>query len=170
MKIIGIDTGREGAIAILQYPPLKIIDIFNFPLTKIGNRTLIDAHLLNNILSKKLSPLDDIACIIEKVDGILHGIEFHKGISKRIFSFGVYYGITLSVISQWTPVLVLRTAQSWRRKYTKTKWKGSKKQQKNISCKLATTLFPQSKQMLIRKRVIDHNRAEALLIAYSYLL
>ncbi len=178
MKIVGIDPGINGAISILQFSPIKLLDVFNFPTIKIENRKIIYHEKLVERLRNNLDKnSDEIICCVEKVDGIIFNSKIYdkKGLLgkfKRSFSFGVSYGIALSSIVEFSPSYEFLTVKRWRGRYTKTKWSGSKYNQKKISCELAKTLFPNDINMLIPKgcRVINHDRAESLLIAYSYLL
>ena len=73
MKIIGIDPGISGAIAILQNS--KVLGIFDMPVMSEGkkNKRQINSAQLVNIIKENTNPKEDIAVVVEQVNKCLVG-------------------------------------------------------------------------------------------------
>ena len=70
MKIIGIDPGLSGAIAILENN--KVLRIFDMPVMAEGkkNKRQINSALLVNILKDNISNNEEISVVIEQVNAM----------------------------------------------------------------------------------------------------
>ena len=67
MRIIGIDPGLSGGIAILD--DLKIFDVFDMPIMSEGkkNKNQLNSAQLVNIIKKHILPNGDTFVIVEQV-------------------------------------------------------------------------------------------------------
>ena len=70
MRIIGIDPGLSGGIAILD--DLKIFDIYDMPIMSEGkkNKNQLNSAQLVNIIKKNLIPNVDTFLIVEQVSAM----------------------------------------------------------------------------------------------------
>lgn len=139
MIYIGIDPGLHGAIAILEGK--KVRGLFDMPLTD----GTYDPREIYGLL------LDAYNGSVGKVIGIEAVYRF----PKISMGFGLLVGVA-SVVPHSTVIKI--PPRRWQ------KWHGIKKADKDLSRELAIKLFPMYADRLARK--MDHNRAEALLIAY----
>ena len=69
MKIIGIDPGLSGAIAILEN--YKVLNIFDMPVMSEGkkNKRQLNSALLVNLLKQNIASDEDVAIVVEQVTG-----------------------------------------------------------------------------------------------------
>ena len=147
MYYTGCDPGMTGAIAILTNPP-GLFDVFallDIPMQKTAGfkKPWYNAPAIHHIFRSK---------------PMIVGIEESYRFPKLCKGIGILWACACLCPSV-TRVIMLRP-QQWQ------KWAGIKKADKNVSIEIARKLFPSQQRMLSRK--LDHNRAEALLIA-SYI-
>jgi len=70
MKIIGIDPGLSGAIAVLENN--KVLNIFDMPVMSEGKknkRQLNSAHLVN-LIKENINSNDEISVVVEQVNAM----------------------------------------------------------------------------------------------------
>ena len=70
MKIIGIDPGLNGAIAILENN--KVLNLFDMPVMAEGKknkRQLNSAHLVN-LIKESINSNEEIAVVVEQVNAM----------------------------------------------------------------------------------------------------
>ena len=86
MKIIGIDPGLSGAIAILENN--KVLRIFDMPVMseEKKNKRQINSALLVNILKDNISNNEEISVVIEQVNAMPG-----QGVTS-MFNFGQTFG------------------------------------------------------------------------------
>ena len=86
MRIIGIDPGLSGGIAILD--DLKIFDIYDMPIMSEGkkNKNQLNSAQLVNIIRKNLIPNGDTFLIVEQVSAMPG-----QGVTS-MFNFGQTFG------------------------------------------------------------------------------
>jgi hypothetical protein len=167
---IGIDPGKDGAMAILINEKILVYDFDD----EKGVKKLKE-------LNKKGV---ELFAVIEKVNAM------PKQGRSSIFKFGTNFGIWQGRLEILGVRMALISPQKWqndmydykpnkpplpkRYDHSKLSDKDFKKLQtkisnerkniaKNFSLEFARREFPQAKQFLLRKK--DHNRAEALIIA-----
>ena len=70
MKIIGIDPGLSGAIAILENN--KVLNIFDMPVMAEGkkNKRQLNSALLVELLKENITNKDEVAVIVEQVNAM----------------------------------------------------------------------------------------------------
>ena len=157
--VVGIDPGKTGAIAWIERDgTVGLMDMQDNPYGQAGDviSLLLRLHSTHN---------DYVTVWIEKVSAMPK-----QGVSST-FSFGTSYGAVIGGVAGASACGVIVTL----RYVTPRKWwqavksagalaKRGKTISKEDKLSLARELFPQLADMLKRKK--DHNRADALLIAY----
>ncbi len=152
--IIGIDPGKSGGLAVLD--GMKVSTLVNTPTSKEGIRGY-DIEQMVALLSN-YEP-HKVTVFMEKVGGAPIGGN-RKG-AQGMFSFGLGVGVWMGIIETLGFNLVLVTPQAWKKvMFRKTGY------DKKASVIMAKELFPNADLKPGRKRVDDHNLAEALLIAF----
>ena len=65
MKIIGIDPGLSGAIAVLENN--KVLNIFDIPVMSEGkkNKRQLNSSLLVNLLKENINKEEEVAVVVE---------------------------------------------------------------------------------------------------------
>ena len=86
MKIIGIDPGLSGAIAVLENN--KVINIFDIPVMSEGkkNKKQLNSALLVNLLKENINKDEEVAVVIEQVNAMPG-----QGVTS-MFNFGQTFG------------------------------------------------------------------------------
>ena len=86
MKVIGIDPGLSGAIAILQ--DNKVIKVFDMPVMADGkkNKRQLNSSQLTNIIKQNTSKGEEIAVVVEQVNAMPG-----QGVTS-MFNFGQSFG------------------------------------------------------------------------------
>jgi crossover junction endodeoxyribonuclease RuvC len=147
--IVGIDPGIKGAAAVIDNDG-KMADVIDLPtLTVDGDRREIDTAALFEWLARQVKPR---RIIIEHVHSMPH--DGHVG----AFKFGMTYGMIRAICMRVTPNVELVKPALWREYFDLLG------QDKEASRMLAQRLFPTMFDKLTRQ--MDHNRAEAMLIAW----
>ena len=95
MRIIGIDPGLSGAIAILD--GLKIFDMFDMPVMSEGkkNKNQLNSAQLVNIIKGHILSNDDTFVIVEQVSampgqGVTSMFNFVKNLFENSIVVGIY--------------------------------------------------------------------------------
>lgn len=149
--ILGIDPGKFGALAAIC--PLGGIEIFDCPLlqTQVNKKR---KDVLNFAeLCALLKPYARVAvAAIEDVNSFGMG-------RQSAFRFGVNVGAWSAACAAFDIPLVKVRPQQWKHDLELDS-------DKDRAREYAKLLFPSSKPYLTRKK--DHDRAEALLIAYWF--
>ena len=85
MKIIGIDPGLSGAIAITQNN--KVLEIYDMPvIQKVKNKKQINSAQLVNIIKQSVNSNEEIAVVVEQVNAMPG-----QGVTS-MFNFGQTFG------------------------------------------------------------------------------
>jgi len=146
MRVLGIDPGLTGAWAVVNGDDLEAIQ--DMPVWKPGKREMIDPR----VLSDQLRMAEFGKIIIEKAQPMPK-----QGVSST-FRYGRCMGIIEAVAYHFeVPVHFISPVQ-WKRKARLIK------QDKDMSRALARTLWPKFDERF--RKVKDHGKAEAALIAY----
>lgn len=164
MRVVGVDPGTSGALAMLDTDTGKVA-IIDMPTrtyaragkkTKAAVRKFVDGHKVCRWL-QKYEP--DVA-IIESVHSF--GNEGRASLAKFLTAFGVVLG---SVQSFMGDAHILVTPPVWKRRLNLIG------KPKEASYRLACKLFPAYRKLMVGPRGgAKVDRAEALLIAYQYTL
>ena len=86
MKIIGIDPGLSGGIAVLENN--KVLNIFDMPVMSEGkkNKRQLNSAQLVNLIKENITPNEDTAVIVEQVNAMPG-----QGVTS-MFNFGQTFG------------------------------------------------------------------------------
>ena len=147
MILIGIDPGKNGAIAVMDLIGCRM-SVFDMPIIPVGSsksRTEVDGRAIADMV-----PEGDVICYIEDVWSLPH--DGHVG----AFNFGDKYGAVKGVMAALDVPLFRILPATWKKKM-------GCPADKNGARKLAMKLFPAFVDDFAR--VKDDGRAEAALIA-----
>mgnify|MGYP001409081034 CR=1 len=150
MRIIGIDPGLSGGIAILD--DLKIFDLFDMPIMSEGkkNKNQLNSAQLVNIIKKNIIS-EETFVIVEQVSAMPG-----QGVTS-MFNFGQTFGSIKGICAALNlPIFYVRP----------TKWKKHFElinSSKDASRTKAIEMYPSISDRLSRKK--DVNKADAILIA-----
>ena len=150
MRIIGIDPGLSGGIAILD--DLKIYDVFDMPIMSEGkkNKNQLNSAQLVNIIKKHIVAGDTFV-IAEQVSAMPG-----QGVTS-MFNFGQTFGSIKGICAALNlPIFYVRP----------TKWKKHFElinSSKDASRTKVIEMYPSISARLSKKK--DVNKADAILIA-----
>ena len=150
MRIIGIDPGLSGAVAILD--DLKVFDMFDMPIMSEGkkNKNQLNSAQLVNIIKKHIVSGNTFV-IVEQVSAMPG-----QGVTS-MFNFGQTFGSIKGICAALNlPIFYVRP----------TKWKKHFElinSSKDASRTKAIEMYPHISPRLSRKK--DVNKADAILIA-----
>lgn len=147
MRLIGIDPGNEGAIAVLDDG--RFVTVYDMPLMANGKKQQINPYALSSVLATANRIDVETAVVLEKV-GAMPG----QGVTS-MFNFGMGYGAIQGVVAALGMQLRLVTPQAWKKRA------GLLRREKDQARTLAQQLYPSAP--LARKK--DVGRADAILIA-----
>ncbi len=154
MKIIGIDPGISGAIAILQNS--KVLGIFDMPVMSEGkkNKRQINSAQLVNIIKENLKNDDEVAVIVEQVNAMPG-----QGVTS-MFNFGQTFGAIKGVCAALKlPIFFVRPSK-WKKHFELIN------SSKDSSRTKAIEMYPYLSKELSKKK--DVNKSDAILIARFY--
>lgn len=142
MIYIGIDPGKSGAMAMLEYlgEDLQRVSVLPFD---------------EKVYSKELGDISDCpsCCCLERV-----GAMPKQGVTS-MFNFGENYGFIQGLLTAYSIPYELVTPQRWKKVFGVTK-------DKNSSIDVCKRLFPSVKLRRTNRCKADHDgMAEALLMA-----
>tara|TARA_B100000427_G_C15385135_1_gene540698 strand:- start:167 stop:655 length:489 start_codon:yes stop_codon:yes gene_type:complete len=150
MRIIGIDPGLSGGIAILD--DLKIFDLFDMPIMAEGkkNKNQLNSAQLVNIIKKNIIS-GSTSVIVEQV-GAMPG----QGVTS-MFNFGQTFGSIKGICAALNlPIFFVRPAK-WKKHFELIN------SSKDSSRTKVIEMYPSVSEKLSRKK--DVNKADAILIA-----
>ena len=86
MKIIGIDPGLSGAIAVLENN--KVLNMFDMPVMSEGkkNKRQLNSALLVNLIKENIENSVEVAVVVEQVNAMPG-----QGVTS-MFNFGQTFG------------------------------------------------------------------------------
>ena len=152
MRIIGIDPGLSGGIAILD--DLKIYDLFDMPIMPEGKKNknqLNSAQLVNIIKKNILKDNQNTFVIVEQVSAMPG-----QGVTS-MFNFGQTFGAIKGICaSLGLPIFYVRPAK-WKKHFELLN------SSKDASRTKVIEMYPSFSEQLRKKK--DVNKADAILIA-----
>ena len=151
MRIIGIDPGLSGGIAILD--DLKIYDIFDMPIMSEGkkNKNQLNSAQLVNILNKHVLKKENTFVIVEQVSAMPG-----QGVTS-MFNFGHTFGSIKGICAALgLPIFYVRPAK-WKKHFELIN------SSKDASRTKVIEMYPSISSRLTKKK--DVNKADAILIA-----
>ena len=150
MRIIGIDPGLSGGIAVLD--DLKIFEIFDMPIMSEGkkNKNQLNSAQLVNIIKKHII-LGKTFVIVEQVSAMPG-----KGVTS-MFNFGQTFGSIKGICAALgLPIFYVRPAK-WKKHFELIN------SSKDASRTKVIEMYPSISSRLTKKK--DVNKADAILIA-----
>ena len=154
MKIIGIDPGLSGAIAVLENN--KVLNIFDIPVMSEGkkNKRQLNSALLVNLLKENINKEEEVAVVVEQVNAMPG-----QGVTS-MFNFGQTFGAIKGVCAAMgLPIFFVRPSK-WKKHYELIN------ASKDSSRTKAIEMYPSLSDQLSKKK--DVNKSDAILIARFY--
>ena len=152
MKIIGIDPGLSGGIAILKNN--KIEDIFDMPVMSEGkkNKRQLNSAQLVNLLKNSID--EETIVVVEQVNAMPG-----QGVTS-MFNFGQTFGAIKGICAALgLPIFFVRPAK-WKKHFELIN------SSKDASRTKAIEMYPSISDQLSKKK--DVNKSDAILIARFY--
>ena len=154
MKILGIDPGLSGAIAILE--DKKVVGIFDMPVMAEGkkNKRQLNSAQLVNIIRENIGNNDETAVVVEQVNAMPG-----QGVTS-MFNFGQTFGAIKGVCAALElPIFFVRPSK-WKKHFELIN------SSKDSSRTKAIEMYPYLSNQLSKKK--DVNKSDAILIARFY--
>jgi len=151
MKIIGIDPGLSGAIAILKNN--KVLNIFDIPVMSEGkkNKRQLNSALLVNLLKENITKEEEVAVVVEQVNAMPG-----QGVTS-MFNFGQTFGALKGICAALElPIFFVRPSK-WKKHFELIN------SSKDASRTKAIEMYPKLSIQLSKKK--DVNKSDAILIA-----
>jgi len=151
MKIIGIDPGLSGAIAILENN--KVLNIFDMPVMSEGkkNKRQLNSALLVSLLKENIGQSEEVSIVVEQVNAMPG-----QGVTS-MFNFGQTFGAIKGVCAALElPIFFVRPSK-WKKYFELIN------SSKDSSRTKAIEMYPMLSKQLSKKK--DVNKSDAILIA-----
>jgi crossover junction endodeoxyribonuclease RuvC len=151
MKIIGIDPGLSGAIAILENN--KVINIFDIPVMTEGkkNKRQLNSALLVNMIKDNVNLHEEVLVVVEQVNAMPG-----QGVTS-MFNFGQTFGAIKGICAALElPIFFVRPSK-WKKHFELIN------SSKDSSRTKAIEMYPKLSHQLSKKK--DVNKSDAILIA-----
>jgi Holliday junction resolvasome, endonuclease subunit len=151
MKVIGIDPGLSGAIAILEDG--KVQNIFDMPVMAEGkkNKRQLNSAQLVNIIKENTKINEEILVVVEQVNAMPG-----QGVTS-MFNFGQTFGAIKGVCAALKlPIFFVRPSK-WKKHFELIN------SSKDASRTKVIEMFPVLSNQLSKKK--DVNKSDAILIA-----
>ena len=154
MRIIGIDPGLSGAIAILE--DSKIKELFDMPVMPDGkkNKIQLNSALLVKLIKDNIEDLEKTVMVVEQVNAMPG-----QGVTS-MFNFGQTFGAIKGICAALgLPIFLVRPAK-WKKHFELIN------SSKDASRTKAIEMYPSASEQLSKKK--DVNKSDAILIARYY--
>ena len=151
MKIIGIDPGLSGAIAVLE--DNKVLNIFDIPVMSEGkkNKRQLNSALLVSLLKENINKDEEVAVVVEQVNAMPG-----QGVTS-MFNFGQTFGALKGICAALElPIFFVRPSK-WKKHFELIN------SSKDASRTKAIEMYPKLSNQLSKKK--DVNKSDAILIA-----
>jgi crossover junction endodeoxyribonuclease RuvC len=151
MKIIGIDPGLTGAIAIMENN--KVLSMFDMPVMSDGkkNKRQLNSAQLVKILNDNILKNEEISVVVEQVNAMPG-----QGVTS-MFNFGQTFGAIKGVCAALgLPIFFVRPSK-WKKHFELIN------SSKDSSRTKAIEMYPSLSDDLAKKK--DVNKSDAILIA-----
>ena len=151
MKIIGIDPGLSGAIAVLE--DIKVLSLFEMPVMAEGkkNKRQLNSSQLVNIIKENTNDDEEIAVIVEQVNAMPG-----QGVTS-MFNFGQTFGALKGICAALElPIFFVRPSK-WKKHFELIN------SSKDASRTKVIEMYPKLSNQLAKKK--DVNKSDAILIA-----
>jgi crossover junction endodeoxyribonuclease RuvC len=154
MKIIGIDPGLSGAIAIIEENKIK--ELFDMPVMSDGkkNKRQLNSALLVKLIKDNIEDLENTVMVVEQVNAMPG-----QGVTS-MFNFGQTFGAIKGICAALgLPIFLVRPAK-WKKHFELIN------SSKDASRTKAIEMYPSISEQLSKKK--DVNKSDAILIARYY--
>ena len=154
MKILGIDPGLSGAIAILEKK--KVLNLFDMPVMAEGkkNKKQLNSAQLVNIIKENSVGGEEIVVVVEQVNAMPG-----QGVTS-MFNFGQTFGAIKGVCAALNlPIFFVRPSR-WKKYFELIN------SSKDSSRTKVIEMYPSLSSQLAKKK--DVNKSDAILIARYY--
>jgi crossover junction endodeoxyribonuclease RuvC len=154
MKIIGIDPGLSGGIAVLENN--KVLSIFDMPVMPEGkkNKRQLNSAQLVKLIKDNISKNEEVSVVVEQVNAMPG-----QGVTS-MFNFGQTFGAIKGVCAALSlPIFFVRPAK-WKKHFELIN------SSKDSSRTKAIEMYPSLSNDLAKKK--DVNKSDAILIARFY--
>ena len=154
MKIIGIDPGLSGAIAVLENN--KVLNIFDMPVMPEGkkNKRQLNSAQLVSLIKENLKSSEEVVVVVEQVNAMPG-----QGVTS-MFNFGQTFGAIKGVCAALgLPIFFVRPSK-WKKHFELIN------SSKDSSRTKAIEMYPALSNQLAKKK--DVNKSDAILIARFY--
>ena len=154
MKIIGIDPGLSGAIAILDNA--KVLNIFDIPVMTEGkkNKRQLNSAELSSILRNNMLNNENTVVVVEQVNAMPG-----QGVTS-MFNFGQTFGAIKGICAALgLPIFFVRPSK-WKKHFDLIN------SSKDASRTKVIEMYPSISNQLSKKK--DVNKSDAILIARFY--
>ena len=154
MKIIGIDPGLSGAIAVLVNN--KVVNIFDMPVMPEGkkNKRQLNSAQLVTLIKENIRSGEDISVVVEQVNAMPG-----QGVTS-MFNFGQTFGAIKGVCAALElPIFFVRPSK-WKKHFDLIN------SSKDSSRTKVIEMYPTLSSQLAKKK--DVNKSDAILIAKFY--
>ncbi len=151
MKIIGIDPGLSGAIAVLENN--KVLKIFDIPVMSEGkkNKRQLNSALLVSLLKDNIVDNEEVVVVVEQVNAMPG-----QGVTS-MFNFGQTFGAIKGICAALDlPIFFIRPSK-WKKHFELIN------SSKDSSRTKAIEMYPKLSNKLAKKK--DVNKSDAILIA-----
>ena len=154
MKIIGIDPGLSGAIAVMH--DKKVINLYDMPVMAEGkkNKRQLNSSQLVNIIKENINEGEETIVVVEQVNAMPG-----QGVTS-MFNFGQTFGAIKGVCAALKlPIFFVRPSK-WKKHFELIN------SSKDASRTKVIEMYPTLSDQLAKKR--DVNKSDAVLIAKFY--
>tara|TARA_B100001093_G_C26562443_1_gene899283 strand:+ start:319 stop:813 length:495 start_codon:yes stop_codon:yes gene_type:complete len=154
MRIIGIDPGLSGGIAILENN--KVEKIFDMPVMPDGkkNKRQLNSALLAKLIKDNIKNIEETVMVVEQVNAMPG-----QGVTS-MFNFGQTFGAIKGICAALSlPIFFVRPAK-WKKHFELIN------SSKDASRTKVIEMYPMIAEKLSKKK--DVNKSDAILIARYY--
>ena len=151
MKIIGIDPGLSGAIAVMH--DKKVINLYDMPVMAEGkkNKRQLNSSQLVNIIKENINEGEETIVVVEQVNAMPG-----QGVTS-MFNFGQTFGALKGICAALElPIFFVRPSK-WKKHFELIN------SSKDASRTKAIEMYPKLSNQLTKKK--DVNKSDAILIA-----
>ena len=154
MRIIGIDPGLSGGIAVLE--DNKVLEIYDAPVMSEGkkNKKQLNSALLVKLIKKNIQKKEETVMVVEQVNAMPG-----QGVTS-MFNFGQTFGAIKGICAALgLPIFFVRPAK-WKKHFELIN------SSKDASRTKVIEMYPSISDKLSKKK--DVNKSDAILIARFY--
>ena len=154
MKIIGIDPGLSGGIAILENN--KVVNMFDMPVMSEGkkNKRQLNSAQLVSLIKANIKSNEEIAVVVEQVNAMPG-----QGVTS-MFNFGQTFGAIKGVCAALELSIFFVRPAKWKKHFELIN------SSKDSSRTKVIEMYPTLSNQLSKKK--DVNKSDAILIARFY--